>query len=73
MLEEEIVNCPICDSELQAKVMRVGKYPTKTTYIISDDCLKCKCKSSKIEHLLNKQNRGTVRIERSYIKTDPRG
>ncbi len=74
MLEDEIITCPICDNELQAKVMRVGSYPTRTTYLISNDCPKCKSKSNKIENLLNKRNRGSpMKVERSYIKLDPRG
>ncbi|MBI2544986.1 MAG: hypothetical protein HYW22_00075 [Candidatus Aenigmarchaeota archaeon] len=74
MLEDEIVPCPICDNELKVKVMKTGSYPTKTTYIISDDCSKCKSKSSKIEILLNKRNRGIpAKVERSYFKLDPRG
>ena len=74
MLEDETVPCPICDNELQTKVMKVGSYPTRTTYLISKDCPKCKSKSSKIEKLLNKRNRGPpMKVERSYIKLDPRG
>lgn len=73
MLEDETVPCPICDNEISAKVMRVGSYPTRTTYLISNDCPKCKTQANKIERLLNQKKRNKVKVERSYIKTDPRG
>lgn len=71
MLEDETVACPFCNKELNVKVSRFGK---NTTYIVSDDCPNCKAVSSKIETSLNRSNkRSYVKVEKSYIKTDPRG
>lgn len=71
MLENEIISCPVCDKELSVKVVRTGK---NTTYIVSAECSNCKTPAQKLENMLNKSNkRGYVKVEKSYIKLDPRG
>ena len=71
MLEEETVLCPVCENEIKVKVFRSGK---NTTYVVPNDCNKCKTPASKIENSLNKSNkRSYVKVERSYFKLDPRG
>jgi len=70
MLEDTTLNCPICDTEIHVKVMQSGK---KAIYIVSSDCPNCASKPSKIERLLNYSGKGRVKLERSYIKLDPRG
>ena len=69
MLEDEIILCPICNTELHVKVMR-GK---KITYIVPDNCPNCKTSTGKLERMLNKSSSVSTKTERSYIKTDPRG
>lgn len=54
MLEDTVVNCPVCDKELHAKVFTSGK---KQTYIVNIDCPNCKTSSGKIERKLNSSGR----------------
>lgn len=71
MLESEILSCPVCDCELNVKVFRQGK---NVTYLVPNDCPNCKTPANKLENMLNKSNkRGYVKVEKSYIKLDPRG
>jgi len=71
MIEEEVIECPVCNHELNVKIFRQGK---NKTYLVSNDCTNCKTPASKIENMLNRSNkRGYVKVEKSYIKVDPRG
>lgn len=71
MLEETTLLCPFCNRELSIKLLNVGG---KTNYIVSDDCPHCGAKASKIETSLNRSNtKSQFRVEKSYIKLDPRG
>jgi len=71
MIEEEEVECPVCENKLNVKVLRQGK---KSTYIVPDYCINCKTPANKLENILNRSNkRGYIKTERSYIKLDPRG
>jgi len=69
MLEDEIILCPICNTELHVKVMRAKG----VTYIVPEDCPSCKTSTGKLERMLNRSSSVSTKTERSYIKTDPRG
>lgn len=75
MLEDEIVPCPVCDKEINVKVNSSTGLAKDTTYYALEDCPNCRTQSNKIERLLNSTTKRSTRssVERSYIKTDPRG
>jgi ssDNA-binding Zn-finger/Zn-ribbon topoisomerase 1 len=70
VIEETTVSCPVCGTELLVSFM------TRNTiiYIVHSDCPKCKTPANKIENMLNRSNKKSyIKVEKSYIKTDPRG
>lgn len=75
MLEDELVPCPVCDKEISVKINRPTGLAKDTTYYTVEDCPNCKASSNKIERMLNSTTKRSTRssVERSYIKTDPRG
>ncbi len=68
MLEDEVLACPVCGHDLAVKVHRAFK----DTYLVPNACPNCKTVTSKLEKMLN-QKKTTIKFEKSYIKTDPRG
>lgn len=71
MLEDTVVVCPKCDTEINAKVLTSGR---KSTYVVSEDCPNCKITAGKIERGLNSMDKKWgIKREKSYLKTDPRG
>lgn len=74
MITDEIVPCPICDKEITVKVSNPTGLAKDTTYYAVEDCSNCKTSSNKIEKMLNSTTKRTkTAVEKSYIKTDPRG
>lgn len=69
MLEDAVINCPFCDTVLHVKVFS----SKKPTYIVDQDCPNCKVSSGKIERKMNSSGKTYTSVEKSYIKTDPRG
>ena len=71
MLEEATVLCPYCQSEIRVKIVSVG---SKSTYIADAMCASCGKSAAKIETALNRSNtKSKFKVEKSYIKLDPRG
>jgi len=68
MLEDDIVACPVCDHDLNVKILR----QKRIAYIVPEDCPNCKTSAARIEKLLNYRG-PKIKTERSYIKLDPRG
>ena len=70
MLEYDVVACPVCHKELSVKFVK----QKKITYIVEKDCSHCNTPADKLESMLNKSIGGkSFRVERSYLKVDPRG
>lgn len=71
MLQETEILCPFCDTEIKVKFLAAGN---KISYVVPSDCVACKNSASKIETALNRSGKGQRwRVEKSYLKTDPRG
>jgi uncharacterized CHY-type Zn-finger protein len=65
MTHEEEILCPVCRNKLT--VLNVhGHY-------VSDGCVNCKSKDTKIERLLNKKKEASSTGKKSFLKLDPRG
>lgn len=75
MIDDEIVPCPVCDKEINVKVSNPTGLAKDTTYYTVEDCPNCKASANKIEKMLNSTTKRSNRppVEKSYIKTDPRG
>lgn len=74
MLEDEVVSCPVCNSELHVNFIRISRMATSVEYIVPNDCKSCNTPKEKIEKILNsKSKKSKISTERSYIKVDPRG
>lgn len=66
MLEDILVTCPKCYTQINAKVMNSGRRPV---YIVTEDCPNCKTKSGSIERGLNSMGkRWGIKTEKSYVK-----
>jgi endogenous inhibitor of DNA gyrase (YacG/DUF329 family) len=71
MIEQSSVLCPFCQTEITVKTIAVG---SKITYLCDESCPKCGKPAAKIEAALNRgTSKSKFKVEKSYIKLDPRG
>lgn len=71
MLEDTTVPCPFCDNEIKVRTIAMGK---AVNYIVRDNCPHCGKPADRVASALNKRNsRSKFKVEKSYIKLDPRG
>jgi len=62
--------CPFCDSAIY--VMEFNSHYQKRQFIVPNACNFCRASESSIESQLNRKFT-SPKVERSYIKVDPRG
>lgn len=69
-----MVSCPVCDSDMYVKIVRISRMAKNVEYVVPNDCEKCNTSKDRIEKLLNsKSKKSKISTEKSYIKVDPRG